>query len=220
MTTMVGVLRDASILTLALVAMVTTLVTRDLAFAEMDEHFIELDSIRKRCAKRHPRDAKKQRQCFEEQYSAAVAIYNLIQENSKDKDWLEGSQKCTAHYAPNQVRDIAVVHRCLAAIPRKPQEKSQAPPVEKGFYDSFKNMCREDWPDSYEMQAFCVKQQDHAFEKLTKIFMRETTNDQVFNTIWKKCSREWRRGDTFNYEMLVFCIERELDAKKALDALR
>jgi hypothetical protein len=109
---------------------------------------------------------------------------------------------------------------CLAAIPRKPQEKSQAPPVEKGFYDSFKNMCREDWPDSYEMQAFCVKQQDHAFEKLTKIFMRETTNDQVFNTIWKKCSREWRRGDTFNYEMLVFCIERELDAKKALDALR
>jgi hypothetical protein len=74
---------------------------------------------------------------------------------------------------------------------------------------SIRGRCATEWPDDFQMRAFCEKQQNEALATLDGRSM----NDGERRTIRDKCARDWPD----DYKMQTFCEEQQL---KALDSLR
>ena len=72
-----------------------------------------------------------------------------------------------------------------------------------------RSKCAADWPDDFEMRAYCGKQQFDALEKLRTRSM--TSRDQV--TIRNKCAKDWPD----DFQMQDYCEEKQL---KALASIR
>lgn len=64
--------------------------------------------------------------------------------------------------------------------------------------------CAADWPDNFQMRAFCEKQQQEALAALGSRLM--TAGDRL--TIRKKCTSDWPD----NFQMRNFCEEQQLEA--------
>jgi hypothetical protein len=85
-----------------------------------------------------------------------------------------------------------------------PQAQTQAAPDNK-----IAQMCASTWPADPRMQDYCVKNQTEALSKLNQMNRTYAPGSRERQTI-QNCSSLWKKGDTYDYRMVVFCVENVL----------
>lgn len=65
--------------------------------------------------------------------------------------------------------------------------------------------CEREWPDDFNMRAYCIGQQREAVAKL-KLGGPQDIPKEVFNSIRRKCAAEWPD----DYAMRVYCEEQQV----------
>lgn len=84
------------------------------------------------------------------------------------------------------------------------QAKTQAVPDNK-----IAQMCASTWPADQRMQDYCVKNQTEALSKLTRMNRKYAPGSRERQTI-ENCSALWKKGNMYDYRMIVFCVENVL----------
>jgi hypothetical protein len=75
--------------------------------------------------------------------------------------------------------------------------------------NKIQEMCASTWPADARMQDYCIKNQTEALSKLNKMttmYPQGSRERQVMQT----CSTTWKKGDSYDYRMVVFCVENVL----------
>lgn len=67
-------------------------------------------------------------------------------------------------------------------------------------------MCASTWPADQRMQDYCVKNQTEALIKLNQMNRTYAPGSRERQTI-QNCSSLWKKGNTYDYRMVVFCVE-------------
>jgi len=70
-------------------------------------------------------------------------------------------------------------------------------------------MCASTWPADQRMQDYCVKNQTEALMKLNQMNRKYAPGSRERQTI-QNCSSLWKKGNTYDYRMVVFCVENVL----------
>jgi hypothetical protein len=83
-------------------------------------------------------------------------------------------------------------------------------PVSNDSISIIRAKCAKDWPDDFNMRAFCQKQQDEGVKALQQ---RSMTASPDHRTIRSKCAKDWPD----DFQMRNFCEEQQL---KALASIR
>jgi hypothetical protein len=81
------------------------------------------------------------------------------------------------------------------------QTKTAAAPDNK-----IEQMCASTWPADQRMQEYCVKNQTEALNKLSQMNRMYPQGSREKQTI-QNCSTVWKKGNTYDYRMIVFCVE-------------
>lgn len=84
------------------------------------------------------------------------------------------------------------------------QAQTQAAPDNK-----IAQMCASTWPSDPRMQDYCVKNQTEALSKLNQMNRKYAQGSRERQTI-QNCSALWKKGNTYDYRMIVFCVENVL----------
>lgn len=80
--------------------------------------------------------------------------------------------------------------------------------------NKIQQMCASTWPADERMQDYCVKNQSEALAKLSKMTAMYPKGSRERH-VMESCSATWRKGNSYNYRMIIFCIENVL-GKKAI----
>ena len=84
--------------------------------------------------------------------------------------------------------------------------------------------CANKWPDDYRMRNYCQEQQAEAKQQLFLIAdskgliknsrLSVSPNGNEYERIIYQCIKRWRvsRFGTYDYRMLVYCIEKQIEA--------
>ena len=75
-------------------------------------------------------------------------------------------------------------------------------------------MCASTWPADQRMQEYCVKNQTEALNKLSQMNRMYPAGSREKQTI-QNCSSLWKKGNTYDYRMVVFCVENILGKQAA-----
>ncbi|MEW6143590.1 MAG: hypothetical protein AB1598_01085 [Thermodesulfobacteriota bacterium] len=75
-------------------------------------------------------------------------------------------------------------------------------------------MCASTWPADQRMQEYCVKNQTEALAKLNQMNRIYPAGSREKQTI-QNCSSLWKKGNTYDYRMIVFCVENVLGKQGA-----
>ncbi len=75
-------------------------------------------------------------------------------------------------------------------------------------------MCASTWPADQRMQEYCVKNQTEALAKLNQMNRMYPAGSREKQTI-QNCSSLWKKGNTYDYRMVVFCVENVLGKQGA-----
>ena len=70
-------------------------------------------------------------------------------------------------------------------------------------------MCASTWPADPRMQDYCVKNQTEALVKLNQMSRKYAPGSRERQTI-QNCSTLWKKGNAYDYRMIVFCVENVL----------
>lgn len=84
------------------------------------------------------------------------------------------------------------------------QAQTQAAPDNK-----IAQMCASTWPSDPRMQDYCVKNQTEALSKLNQMNRKYAPGSRERQTI-QNCSALWKKGNAYDYRMIVFCVENVL----------
>lgn len=84
------------------------------------------------------------------------------------------------------------------------QAQTQAAPDNK-----IAQMCASTWPSDPRMQEYCVKNQTDALRKLNQMNRMYPSGSRERQTI-QNCSSLWKKGNAYDYRMIVFCVENVL----------
>lgn len=75
-------------------------------------------------------------------------------------------------------------------------------------------MCASTWPADQRMQEYCVKNQTEALSKLNQMMRMYPSGSRERQTI-QNCSSLWKKGNTYDYRMVVFCVDNVLGKQQA-----
>ncbi len=75
-------------------------------------------------------------------------------------------------------------------------------------------MCASTWPADQRMQEYCVKNQTEALSKLNQMMRTYPAGSRERQTI-QNCSSLWKKGNTYDYRMVVFCVDNVLGKQQA-----
>lgn len=75
--------------------------------------------------------------------------------------------------------------------------------------NKIEQMCESSWPGDQRMQEYCAKNQTEAMSKLSKMVQMYPPGTKERN-VMQGCSNVWKKGDTYDYRMTLFCIENQL----------
>jgi len=76
-----------------------------------------------------------------------------------------------------------------------------------------RDFCGREWPDNFEMQVYCVKQQ------ASGMLQFKTVSDELGKPIEKaleRCTEEWTKDRLPNFAMIGYCATRQAEAYRAL----
>lgn len=97
---------------------------------------------------------------------------------------------------------------CLAPVASRQPSATPAAPAQLSDA-GIRGKCEKDWPDDFQLRAFCERQQREARDKINARAM--VSGDRL--TIRTKCLKDW----PVDFQMQNFCEEQQL---QALDALQ
>jgi hypothetical protein len=98
------------------------------------------------------------------------------------------------------------------AVPR-PEPPMPSTGLSTGALEKSKELCREDWPDDYRMQAFCFEMQKEALDRLLGRGPSAVNGDShAFKSIRSNCLSEWGA----NLRMVDFCEQQQIEGYHAL----
>jgi hypothetical protein len=80
----------------------------------------------------------------------------------------------------------------------------RAPQVNK-----IQQMCASTWPADERMQDYCVKNQSEALTRLSKMTVKYPKGSRE-RQVMESCSATWKKGDSYDYRMIIFCVENVL----------
>ncbi len=80
--------------------------------------------------------------------------------------------------------------------------------------NKIEQMCASTWPADQRMQDYCVKNQTEALSKLSQMNRTYPAGSREKQTI-QNCSSLWKKGNTYDYRMIVFCVENILGKQAA-----
>lgn len=75
--------------------------------------------------------------------------------------------------------------------------------------NKIQQMCASTWPADQRMQDYCIKNQTEALSKLSKMTSMYAQGSRE-RQVMQSCSSTWKKGNTYDYRMVVFCIENVL----------
>lgn len=76
-----------------------------------------------------------------------------------------------------------------------------------------RQFCAEEWPDNFEMQAYCLKQQ------AAGMLQFKAVSDELGKPIEKaleQCTEEWTKDRLPDFAMIGYCATRQAEGYKAL----
>ena len=114
--------------------------------------------------------------------------------NLKSKMGYDGRQR---------IIDADVKIRQVNKLIMNPQAQSQAAAKPD---NKIEQMCASTWPADQRMQEYCVKNQTEALSKLAQMTRTYPQGSKQMQTI-QSCSALWKKGNTYDYRMVVFCVE-------------
>lgn len=84
-----------------------------------------------------------------------------------------------------------------------------------------KARCTRQWPGDYEMQLYCYNQQAAASKEITTLIavLDVIADEKTAAMILTSCADKWADGDTYDYEMLAYCLRQQTEAYRALKRL-
>jgi hypothetical protein len=71
--------------------------------------------------------------------------------------------------------------------------------------------CEQEWPDDFNMRAYCMEQQRQAVAQL-RLGRPQDVPEDVFRSIRRKCTLEWPN----DYAMRVYCEQQQLDGYRRI----
>jgi len=93
--------------------------------------------------------------------------------------------------------------------PTGPEAASTVQPETEDEYSDvdavIRHHCEHEWPDDFNMRAYCIQQQREAVGKL-RLGRPQDVPEEVFTGIRRKCAAEWPD----DYAMRVYCEEQQL----------
>ncbi len=90
-----------------------------------------------------------------------------------------------------------------------PAATSKTPQAQETSQNKIQQMCVNSWPADQRMQDYCIKNQTEALNKLSKMIQMYKPGTRERNTM-QGCSNVWKKGDTYDYRMILFCVENQL----------
>lgn len=122
--------------------------------------------------------------------------------NMKSKMGYDGRQKLI---------DADVKIRQVNKLIMNPQVQA---PAAAAPDNRIEQMCASTWPADQRMQEYCVKNQTEALNKLTQMNRMYPAGSRERQTI-QNCSSLWKKGNTYDYRMVVFCVQNILGKQAA-----
>ena len=93
-----------------------------------------------------------------------------------------------------------------------PQVQSRTAPALPD--NRIEQMCASTWPADDRMQDYCVKNQTEALNKLSQMNRMYPAGSKEKQAI-QNCSSLWKKGNTYDYRMVMFCVENVLGKQAA-----
>jgi len=81
--------------------------------------------------------------------------------------------------------------------------------VQSSSNNKIQRMCTNSWPSDQRMQEYCVKNQTAALNKLSEMTQMYEPGTRE-RKIMQGCSNVWKKGDTYDYRMILYCVENQL----------
>lgn len=129
--------------------------------------------------------------------------------NMKSKLGYDGRQRIIdADAKIKQVNYMIANPRAQAQPQTQTQTRTQAQ-TQAVTTNKIAQMCASTWPADPRMQDYCVKNQTEALSKLNQMNRTYAPGSRERQTI-QNCSSLWKKGDTYDYRMVVFCVENVL----------
>ena len=125
--------------------------------------------------------------CTEEDYSL------------KSKMGYEGRQRIIN--ADEKIRQVNSL--IMNPVPRSPVAAAAA------AENKIQQMCASTWPADQRMQDYCIKNQTEALNKLSKMTSMYPHGSRE-RQVMQSCSSLWKKGNTYDYRMVVFCVQNAL----------
>ncbi len=82
-------------------------------------------------------------------------------------------------------------------------------PAKDTAESKIQRMCMSSWPADEKMQDYCMKNQTEALKKVNKMLQTYPAGTSERNII-QSCGAAWKKGNTYDYRMVVFCVESRL----------
>jgi hypothetical protein len=92
---------------------------------------------------------------------------------------------------------------------------AQAAPfdVKADYVELSRQRCAKEWPDNFEMQAFCLKQD------AAGMLQFKAVSDELGKPIEKaleRCTEQWTADRLPNWQMIGFCATKQAEAYRSL----
>lgn len=92
---------------------------------------------------------------------------------------------------------------------------AQAAPFDTGadYMDLARQQCAKEWPDNFEMQGYCLKQNAEGMLQFKQV------SDELGKPIEKAlehCTEEWTKDRLPNWKMIGYCATKQAEAYRSL----
>jgi len=97
----------------------------------------------------------------------------------------------------------------MIASPGATSSTGSTTQVQSTSTNKIQRMCADSWPSDQRMQEYCVKNQTAALNKLSEMTQMYQPGTRE-RKIMQGCSNVWKKGDAYDYRMILYCVQNQL----------
>jgi hypothetical protein len=117
------------------------------------------------------------------------------------------SVDCIADAQTRAVLDFGLLG---AQLPQSETKLEKTDPT----LSEIRSNCASEWQGDYSMQEYCIKRQLEALQSIKPILDNPSP---IEREIFGKCADEWRKTIGFDYQMIKYCFDKQLNAYRRLN---
>ncbi|MEQ9618477.1 MAG: hypothetical protein RIG61_04820 [Deltaproteobacteria bacterium] len=141
-------------------------------------------------------------------YSTGLKLYAGACTATENRTKAETSENARLKLvsADAKIRKVnELISRPASAPAAAPTSKQTAATVN----NKIQQMCASSWPGDQRMQDYCTKNQTEAMGRLNRMVEMYPPGTKERN-VMQGCSNVWKKGNTYDYRMTLYCIENQL----------